>query len=421
MSHWRYFLVALLASVSLFSVSPLAGFSQEPATLRIAGIDYDYTPAVIEAFQAAHPEIAVEFAEGLLSFEEGQIQTTLQSGSGPDVINVNSGPGRVGALAEAGLILPLDDLYARAGLEETYQPAVIEQLLEQGDGSFFEIVEGLDVFQVYYRTDVFAENGLEVPETWDEFLAVCQTLQDAGIQPLTLGARNNFQGGWLFGTLVQASAGLEAMTEVVYGDGNFTDPNFVRAAEMLTQLVDAGYINGLEAAALDDEQANAAFGQGQAAMMVHAQGFPISLANDGVDASTIAAFPMPSPNDGQAAIPTAGLAHSWVVSASTQNQAAAETWLEFVASDEYLRIAIENGGGLVPARIVPDDIEVAPSVADASAKLEDGVGFNPSVYFSAEGRDAWYAAMQQLLTGQVTPAEAMANVQAALEASRSAE
>jgi ABC-type glycerol-3-phosphate transport system substrate-binding protein len=115
------------------------------------------------------------------------------------------------------------------------------------------------------------------------------------------------------------------------------------------------------------------------------------------------------------------LAHSWVVSAATQNQEAANTWLEFVASDEYLRISIENGGGLVPARVVPEGIELPPSVADAAAKLEAGVGFNPSVYFSAEGRDAWYAAMQQLLTGQVEPAEAMANVQAALEEGRATE
>ena len=421
MNRRRYLQAVMLVSVPLTALRPGAGQAQATQTLRIAGIDYDYTPAVVEAFQAAHPEITVEFAPGLLSFEEGQIQTALQSGSGPDVINVNSGPGRVGDLAGAGLIMPLNDLYADAGLEETYQAAVLEQLREQGDGTYYEVVEGLDVFQVYYHSDIFAEHGLEVPRTWDEFLAVCEALQEAGIQPLTLGARNNFQGGWLFGTLVQASAGTDAMTEVIYGEGDFTAPEFVRAAEMLKQLVDAGYVNGMEAAALDDEQANAIFGQKQAAMMVHGQGFPISLANDDIDTSMIEAFPMPSPNDGQAAIPTAGLAHSWVVSAATQSQEAANTWLEFVASDEYLQISIENGGGLVPARIVPDDIELPPSVADAAAKLEAGAGYNPSVYFSAEGRDAWYAAMQQLLTGQVEPAEAMANVQAALEAGRGAE
>src|SRR5690606_1526618 len=105
--------------------------------------------------------------------------------------------------------------------------------------------------QFYYHIDVFEENGLEPPTTWDEFLNVCQTLKDAGVQPIILGARDNFQGGWLFGNILQSSVGREAMTEVVYGDGDFTQPDFIRAAEMLKQLVDEEYISGMEAAALE--------------------------------------------------------------------------------------------------------------------------------------------------------------------------
>ncbi len=65
----------LLASIpSLASASAAQG--DEP-TLRAAGIDYNYTAAVVEAFQDAHPDIPMEFAAGNLSFEEGQIQTAL--------------------------------------------------------------------------------------------------------------------------------------------------------------------------------------------------------------------------------------------------------------------------------------------------------------------------------------------------------
>jgi len=414
----RTFVTGSLAAPLVASAWPLASAAQS-GTLRGAGISYDYTPAVVEAFQQAHPDISFEFAPGTLSFEDGQIQAALQSGEGPDVVNVNSGPGRVGALATSGLIMSLDAFYERTGAADRYKEGVIEQIRNQPpQGEISEIVEGLDVFQFYYHMDAFEENGLEPPETWEEFLNVCQVLQDAGIQPIILGARDNFQGGWLFGNLVQSSAGRELMTEVIYGDGDFTHPDILRAAEMLKELVDANYINGLEAAALEGAQAQAAFGQGQGGMTVQQQSFPISLANDGIDTSRIGSFVMPSRREGETSIPTAGLAHSWVLNASTENLEAAEAWLEWVISDEYLRLAYENGGGLVPARIVPDDIELPPAVQDAAEKVEAGAGYNPSVYLPAGGTAAWYTAMQNLITGQASPEEAVAGVQEALEEAR---
>ena len=418
----RKFVAGAVATPLLASTTSLAKAAQDgdQATLRAAGIEYDYTPAVVEAFQGANPDIPIDWTGGTLSFEQGQIQTTLQSGEGPDVVNVNSGPGRVGLLATSGLILRLDDFYERTGAIETYQPGVIEQIQNQPpEGEIYEVVEGLDVFQVYYNSDIFAEHGLEPPQTWDDFLAICQTLKDAGVQPIVLGARDNFQGGWLFGNLVQASAGREVMTEVIYGDGDFTHPDILRAAEMLKTLVDEDYINGLEAAALEGEQAEAAFANGQGAMTVNAQGLPINLERDGVDVSFIDAFLIPSLNEGQPPAPSAGLAHSWVINASTQNQEAAEAWLEWVISDEYLQVAIDNGGALVPARIVPDSITLPAPIQDASEKLANGAGYNPSVYLPTAAKDAWYAALQMIITGQASPEEAVAGVQEALEESRS--
>lgn len=415
--------VAGALSTSVLAPSGLAmtatAQSGDPVPLNGAGIDYNYTPAVVEAFQEAHPEIEFEFAAGILSFEGGQIQTVLQSGEGPDVINVNSGPGRVGLLASSGLIVPLDDFYERSGAVAIYQPNVIEQIRNQNaDQKIYEVVEGLDVFQVYYNTDLFADNAIEIPQTWEEFLTACQTLKDAGIQPFVLGARDNFAGGWLLGGLVQSSAGRDVMTELLYGEGDFTHPDILRGLEMLQQLVEEEYINGLEAAALTNEQARAAFPEGDAAMVIQGQGYPITLESDGVDTSNMAAFLLPSRNEGQDPAPTAGLAHSWVINADSENQEAAETWLEWVVSDEYLQLAMANGGALVPARIVPGEITLPAWILDASSKLAAGAGYNPSVYLPAGVVDAWYQALQNILTAQATPQQAIDQLQEALVASR---
>ena len=120
----RTFVTGSLAAPLVASAWPLASAAQS-GTLRGAGISYDYTPAVVEAFQQAHPDISFEFAPGTLSFEDGQIQAALQSGEGPDVVNVNSGPGRVGALATSGLIMSLDAFYERTGAADRYKEGVI--------------------------------------------------------------------------------------------------------------------------------------------------------------------------------------------------------------------------------------------------------------------------------------------------------
>ena len=54
-------------------------------------------------------------------------------------------------------------------------------------GTYGDEVNGLGYVNnangVIYNATIFEEQGLEVPETWDEFIAVCDALQAAGITP----------------------------------------------------------------------------------------------------------------------------------------------------------------------------------------------------------------------------------------------
>lgn len=391
-----------------------------PAVLEIAGFEYPYTDAVVEEFRRQHPELTVEYAVGELSFEEGSVQTLLRSGQAPDVLLVNSGPGRVGLLADAGLIAPLDDLYAERGLSERYQPTVLDQLSRQGDGTIFDVVEGLDIFQVYYDRQIFARAGVQVPTTFDELRATCGPLAAAGVLPIAAGVRDNFAGGWLLGTLVQASAGADVMADVIYADGAFDQPAIVRGGTMLRDLIDAGCIDAGQAAALDQEQAEAAFLTGEAAMTVMPQGALAEQRAEGADVSRFGVFPMPAVEPGTDPAPTAGLAHSWVVTAGTDSRDAAYAWLDWVSSEQYLQLAVANGMTLAPARTVPAGVALDPAVQNAVDELSAGAGYNPSVYLPAAVKDAWYQAVQGIVTGSATPEAAMAGVQAELEKSRAA-
>lgn len=47
----------------------------------------------------------------------------------------------------------------------------------------------LSYYGLYVRTDIFAEQGLEFPTTWDELMDVCEKLKAAGITPFALPDR----------------------------------------------------------------------------------------------------------------------------------------------------------------------------------------------------------------------------------------
>jgi raffinose/stachyose/melibiose transport system substrate-binding protein len=409
-----------LVAITVLGLAACATPTAEPETETASGalavniIASPHAEAVVAAFEESHPEIDVELTTTTLSFEDGSVQTHLRSGAGADVLLLNSGPGRIGLIAEAGLVLDISDLYAE-GIDASYPEDVLSQITY--DDAIYEIAEGRDIFQLHVNTDLFENAGVDVPTSWDELLDTCEPLAESGVRPFAVGARDNYAGGWLLGTLVQSAAGVEPVRDVLFGDGSIADDETVEGGEHLADLIDAGCIDGTEGLALEFEQALASFGQGQAAMIVGTQSTVPGLIADGFDTDSIQAIPMPSDDDANE-IPTSGLALSWVISAATKNVPAAQEWMRWVASDEYLEVAIDNGMSLAPAHIVPDSVTLDPAVAQAVEAAGNGTGFNPSVYMSAATKAAWYAAVQGLL-GKSADAQTLFDaVQAEFEIAR---
>jgi raffinose/stachyose/melibiose transport system substrate-binding protein len=372
-----------------------AGKQTESNVLRLNYGEGPYSTAVLEAFKADHPEIKVQVTHATLTFEDGSVQTNLRSGKGADVLLVNSGPGRVAPLADAGLIADLTKVYDQ-GAREQYPQNVLDQI--DNNGKIYEVVEGRDIFQLHYNEKLFEAAGVEPPTTWSELLATCKPLAESGVQPLVVGARDNFMGGWLLGTLVQSSAGSELMQGAIFGDSSFTQQPIVDGANKLRQLIDKGCVDGKQGLALEGDEASAAFGQRKAAMIVGTQALVSDLEEDKLDASGVKAIPMPS-DDPADEHPTSGLAVSWVVNARSASPATT-AWIEWVSSAEYLQLAAENGYTFAPAHEVPDSVDLDPTIAEAVDRANAETGLNPSVYLSADAKEAWYAAVQGLLAGQ---------------------
>ncbi|MFK7859272.1 MAG: ABC transporter substrate-binding protein [Granulosicoccus sp.] len=95
-----------------------------------------------------------------------------------DALNVI--PSWLPDLAIAGALEPLDSFIDKYGYRDELQDigAVYRDNQMTYDGTIYGLPDDGDVFLLYYRKDIFAENGLEPPETWAEFAEIGQMLTD---------------------------------------------------------------------------------------------------------------------------------------------------------------------------------------------------------------------------------------------------
>lgn len=227
------------------------------------------------------------------------LKTKLASGECPDIIKVqprHAGANAVTSLAEAGYLEPLTDLKC---IQAEPDSAKEDMMYED---EVYAVATGLSILGTWYNKDVFAENNLEVPANWDEFLNCCKVLKEAGIQPIVMGDKD--MAVIQFG-LYQLAANQvypnnpEYDEQLISGDAKFTDKGtWDKALEMYKVLYDEGYVDP-SSLGMGQQQAQQKFIDGQAAMT-----FDGSFSNGAVCAQGAADFergffPMPGNDAGE--------------------------------------------------------------------------------------------------------------------------
>lgn len=247
---------------------------------------------IIADFEAENPDIDV--VQNQVADADTLIRTLLVKDRTPDVITLNAN-GNYGRLAQAGVFHD----FSGEPVLDTINPAVQEILADLG--TFGDEVNGLGYVNnangIIYNQDIFEEQGLEVPETFDELIEVCEQLQDAGITPIygTLGdawtTLPSFNG---LGAYPAQEGFFDQMREQGEDTGPESEVSFEQDfAEVLDQQAELySYAQeGYRGRTYDD--GNAAFANGDAAMYM--QGIwavnPIKGANPDIN---LGIFPYPT-------------------------------------------------------------------------------------------------------------------------------
>lgn len=188
---------------------------------------------VAEDFAAAHPGVTVDVVNvGTGDDQYTALQNAMSAGSGaPDVAQIEYFA--LGQFTITHRLLDLTSMGAGA-LEDTYAAGPWEAV-RGDDGGTYALPLDSGPLAMFYNADVFAEHGVEVPTTWDAYVAAARALQRAD-PDVYIAADDGDAGGttsriWQAGGRPYTVAGESV-------DIDFTDPGSTRYAETWQQLID---------------------------------------------------------------------------------------------------------------------------------------------------------------------------------------
>ena len=364
-----------------------------------------------EEFAAQNEGVTVEhqgFETGQL---DDQLQRAIQSGEGPDISQINNGENSMGPLVRAGLIVPMDDYAEQYGWNDLLSPGLIarnrytEDGTTIGEGTLWGVSSTAEIVGFYYNKQIFADNGVEIPETFADLEAAMQTFKDAGVTPLVFGNLDPWPASHLFGEILGTMTTREYLDGLIYRQGNksWETDEIKQAAAKLQEWKQNGYLlQGFEGISPDD--AVSLFAAGQGAMLMQGSW---DAPNVAVQMNENAGFfLMPPQEAGGTVLHVGGVGIPYGITQNAENPDLAAEFINFLVSERALELMVEQSalpGQTVPAEMItPDTLAGDLYTAWNAANEADAIGHyldwaTPTFY------DTLNAELQRLLGDQTTP------------------
>ncbi|MGB5998215.1 MAG: extracellular solute-binding protein [Marinomonas sp.] len=191
---------------------------------------------IIHKFESENPDISVKYN---LYDKEGYktaIRNWLAT-SPPDVVFWYAG-NRMKTFVDRGMFEDVSDIWEKEGLKELMPSATSAMTINNKQ---YGIPYTYYQWGMYYRKDIFAKLDLQVPKTWDEFLAVNAKLKANDITPITIGTKYLWTAAGWFDYLDLRTNGLKFHMDLMDGKIPYTDARVRKVFEYWDQLVKPEY------------------------------------------------------------------------------------------------------------------------------------------------------------------------------------
>jgi glucose/mannose transport system substrate-binding protein len=227
-----------------------------------AGDEGPALQALIDLYTAAYPDVEVinaTVAGGSGTEAKAVLKTRMLGGDPPDTFQVHAGQELIGTWVVADRMEDLTFLFEEEGWVAKF-PSGLLDLLSTDEGIWSVPVNIHRSNVLWYIPDNLDQWGVEVPETWQDFLHICPVLQDQGVTPLALA--RNWTHNHLWEAVAVSELGVDGWNALWAGEKAWTDAEVKATWDLFGQIL--GCTNA-DAASLSWQQATDLVINGEAA------------------------------------------------------------------------------------------------------------------------------------------------------------
>lgn len=299
-----------------------------------------YKPEAVDAFEEMEKRFNESHDDILLKIESPNeamtvLKTRLIKEDYPDIVGIG-GDINYSNFLDAELFLDISDFEVVSEIKPAYLE--IEKALE-----FIpqEGVYGLPYVAncagVLYNKDMFAENGWEIPETWTEFITLCEEIKASGNLPLYFGFKDTWTCLAPWNSLAVGLVPADTCSQVNSGNTTFA-AEYAETAEKNKKLLE--YCEP-DPFAYSYNDACTAFARGESAMYVIGSYAVPQILSVNPDMN-IDSFPFPANEKEEDNVLNSGVDLLFAVMKETKNKDAVYEVLRFMYEDETIQIYLDN-------------------------------------------------------------------------------
>jgi multiple sugar transport system substrate-binding protein len=180
MRKWGLTAVAALLAAQLWAGSTPA--QAEDITLQFTVWNYSLDTIQDNArkFEEQNPGIKVKVTDYTWTDYQDSLVLRFRSGTQTDV--VYGGQDWLPAWAAAGWVVPLDDVAPDkiGAYKPQFAPFTLSDMTYKG--KLYGLPYYADTISLVYNKKILADNGIAVPQTWDDLLQACLKLKEKGME-----------------------------------------------------------------------------------------------------------------------------------------------------------------------------------------------------------------------------------------------
>jgi raffinose/stachyose/melibiose transport system substrate-binding protein len=310
-------------------------------------------------------------------------------------------------MAQAGLLFDMTDYVDGLGWKGIFPEWYFDE--HKVDGRQYGMSNSETLLGLFYNKQVFADNELEVPKTYEDLLSACETLKGE-MTPISIAMKDQWETFHYATMYYTAFAGADVLVEAEMNQKGFDSPEFVAGLQAFVDLVNNGYTSNNPNGVSYDDSLNE-FQAGESAMVMTGTWMATDLYDTMGENVGFFSFP---PADGIEPGLSGGTGDEFLINADTEYPQIALELVDAIVSDPntwvYAYLPVSKVDDPASLGLSPVQQEIYNEIMNASGIAAILDLYMPS-YFNEEIQNLG----QELVAGIKTPEEMSGELQSILD------